>query len=354
MNCLDSNGENVLHELAKNKRVNAELIRFLIKKGAKRDIASKKTKSTPLINFINKSANLEVMRELIDDSINENKSFSALCKSKYVSIESLKLFLEYQANINEISNFEKTPLHLLSSNSNSNPEMIKFMVENKANLNQKDHYHDPIFYYLQNTHKKITPNFIDFLFQQNFNFGQFYRRIFVYNRSFLSFLFCNQTIDLEVLKCIEKYVKINKEEVYQFIEAREGKFLEEYIDFFSQRNLINQISAAKIIVHSQQYNCIENVLKTFFVCKSLFIPITFSLLRTKNDCVQYLLNYSPQVSVWSQSFHTLFPSSFKDLVFSMFLFNKHLPRKDLRIPKPILFKIISIISISFNPIIKVI
>jgi ankyrin repeat protein len=70
-----------------------------------------------------------------------------VCRSKNISMEMIKHFVENKADLNDKNQHGETPFHYACENEDISLEMIKYLVENKANLSEKNKYKVSSFHY---------------------------------------------------------------------------------------------------------------------------------------------------------------------------------------------------------------
>ena len=109
------------------------------------DINKKKTifRQAPIHKIIEShdKKKYEVLKQMLDmgadPNIRDSNGWSALHYAcQFGDLESVKILIENNANIDTYSNNQRIPLHL-ASNMNY-PEVVKFLLENKSNPNYKD------------------------------------------------------------------------------------------------------------------------------------------------------------------------------------------------------------------------
>lgn len=273
----------------------------------------------------------------------------------------MKVFINNGADCSKMKG-PKSPLYFLVINSSVTLPMIKMVVEKGGEqlLTLVDEWkHFPAESYLQN--KRLTFEIFEFLWKKMGEMSINH-----------TILFTKDEIDLSILDWVYKESKSKMNLAQLCITACERlRYNTKVIDWLFSKGLsymqfknetspiqvaAKRFGAGIIVRHLMEITGVvcseafteacgsgnEEVVIVFLAYKRYFKrfePLSLSL--SKNKKVQKMISsYNKGKSLWRTERHHLFPTAFQKCVLTFILFNKQILQKRLRIPKPLLKKII--------------
>ena len=293
-NLTTKDGNNLLHLALMNPHIQPETVSLLIGKNCDFNGENKMNLKPYMLYFQRDELNEKMLEVILDQLSKKNfeekngNSLTYIAGSFILPKNKLKIFekmIDKGVNVNDKDAFGRSSLHLSSSNENLDLNVIQLLLQKKSNVNGFDSMmNTPLHYAAKNVN-------------------------------------CNP----KILKClVENNAKVN-------LKDKDGNTALHLVCLYSR----NQIESVILMLSNDcEVDCHnKNIQSAWSISKFRRNVTYFQLINSfKSNRMRF---------IWNKERHQYFNLSFKKVLFTLFLCNHFHPNQNLKIPKPILLKIIT-------------